>query len=114
VNTDLPIMSFQTATALRQWLDTNHGHSGGILIRIYKKGSGVESVSFEDVLDEGLCFGWSESKRLKGDDRSYLQQFTPRRHAGTNSQRNRARVERLKAEGRMTQAGITALAALGG
>jgi hypothetical protein len=48
-------MSFQTATALRQWLEINHRNSGGILVRIYKKGSGVETVSFDDVLDQGLA-----------------------------------------------------------
>jgi uncharacterized protein YdeI (YjbR/CyaY-like superfamily) len=39
--------------------------SPGIFVRIYKKGSGIASVNFEEVLEEGLCFGWSESMRLK-------------------------------------------------
>jgi uncharacterized protein YdeI (YjbR/CyaY-like superfamily) len=67
-------------------------------------------VSFEDVLDEGLCFGWSESKRLKGDTDSYLQKFTPRKTKGTTSERNRRHVEQLIKEGRMTKAGLAALA----
>jgi len=111
VGSDLPILSFRSAAALRQWLQANHDKSRGILVRIYKKGSGTESVSFEDVLDEGLCFGWSESKRLKGDGTSYLQQFTPRKSPGTDSERNRTRVKRLEREGRMTEAGVSALKA---
>jgi uncharacterized protein YdeI (YjbR/CyaY-like superfamily) len=78
-------------------------------VRIYKKDSGVASVAFEEVLDEGLCFGWSESMRRKGDQRSYLQRFTPRRTWGTTSKRNRARIDRLIKEGRMTPYGMKAL-----
>ena len=81
----------------------------GIWLRIYKKDSGVASVSFVEVLEEGLCFGWSESKRIKGDDVSYLQQFIPRRTKGTTSKRNREYAKRLITEGRMTPAGLIAL-----
>jgi uncharacterized protein YdeI (YjbR/CyaY-like superfamily) len=109
VKSHLPVVSFETAAALRRWLKTNHARSSGILVRIYKKGSGLQGISFDELLEEGLCFGWSESKRLKGDDNSYLQQFTPRKRPGTDSARNRARVERLKREGRMTEAGLRAL-----
>jgi uncharacterized protein YdeI (YjbR/CyaY-like superfamily) len=60
---------------LRDWLIDNHDVSNGIFVKIYKKKSGIDSVSFEEVLEEGLCFGWSESLRLKGDEQSYLQNF---------------------------------------
>jgi uncharacterized protein YdeI (YjbR/CyaY-like superfamily) len=106
---ELPIISFEHVTALRQWLEANHASSNGIFVRIYKKHSGITSVSFEDVLDEGLCFGWSESARLKGDDTSYLQKFTPRKTKGTTSKRNREHAEQLIREGRMTPAGLAAL-----
>jgi uncharacterized protein YdeI (YjbR/CyaY-like superfamily) len=76
---------------------------------MYKKDSGVASVTFEEVLNEGLCFGWSESMRRKGDQRSYLQCFTPRRTQGTTSKRNRERIDRLIKEGRMTPFGMKAL-----
>ena len=109
VDVDLPVLSFDQRQALRDWLLTNHATSPGIFVRIFKKHSGVASVNFEDVLDEGLCFGWSESLRLSGDDASYLQKFTPRRTPGTVSERNRRHVERLIREGRMTSAGLEAL-----
>lgn len=98
-------MSFATRAELRQWLEGNHGSSAGILVRLYKRGASVASVDFVDVLDEGLCFGWSESQRLKGDEISYLQKFTPRKSRGTTSERNRRHAEMLIAEGRMTDAG---------
>ncbi len=106
---NLPIVAFETLSELRTWLENNHADSSGIFVRIYKKDSGVASVSFEDVLDEGLCFGWSESVRLVGDDQSYLQKFTPRRTKGTTSERNRRHATRLIQEGRMQPAGLAAL-----
>ena len=106
---DLPVLAFQDVAALRRWLEVNHATSAGILVRIYKRDSGIASVTFEDVLDEGLCFGWSESRRLKGDSASYLQQFTPRKTIGTASERNRKHVEHLIEEGRMTAACLRAL-----
>ena len=109
MDTTLAIMDFTNVAALRQWLESNYAISPGIFVRIYKNNSGVPSVSFEDVLDEGLCFGWSESMRLKGDDVSYLQKFSPRRTKGTTSERNRRHAAQLVKEGRMTPAGIAAL-----
>ena len=106
---ELPVLEFQSADDLRSWLENNHQTSSGIWIRIYKKHSGVKSVAFEEVLDEGLCFGWSESMRRKGDDKSYLQRFTPRRKIGTVSKRNLEHAERLIQEGKMTAAGLKAL-----
>jgi uncharacterized protein YdeI (YjbR/CyaY-like superfamily) len=106
---ELPILEFQSAEALRAWLLQNHDTSAGIWLRIYKTKSGVKSVSFEEVLDAGLCFGWSESLRRKDDAHSYLQRFTPRRQKGTTSPRNREHVERLIQEGKMTPAGLKAL-----
>jgi uncharacterized protein YdeI (YjbR/CyaY-like superfamily) len=109
MTSDLTVLAFKDVTELRRWLEANHATSAGVLVRIYKRGAGIASVTFEDVLDEGLCFGWSESRRLKGDGASYLQQFTPRKTIGTTSERNRKHVERLIEEGRMTAAGLRAL-----
>lgn len=106
---DTPILSFESAAALRQWLVTHHAMSGGIWIRIYKANAGCPGVTFPEVLDEGLCFGWSESMRRRGDETSYLQRLGPRRRRGTTSPRNRERAGRLLSEGKMTPAGLEAL-----
>ena len=105
----LPTLAFKSVTELRAWLTKNHAASEGIWIRIYKKNSGVESVTFEEVLDEGLCFGWSESKRIKGDEKFYLQCFTPRKTKGTTSKRNREHIDRLIKEKKMMPSGLIAL-----
>ncbi|NLD57367.1 MAG: hypothetical protein GX651_04440 [Methanomicrobiales archaeon] len=106
---DLPILTFESGTSLHAWLAENHAVSRGIRVRIYRKNSGIRSVTFEEMLDEGLCYGWSESMRERGDAVSYLQTFTPRRTKGTVSERNWQHARRLIAEGKMTPAGLRAL-----
>ena len=107
--TQLPIMVYKSRQDLRLWLEQNHSTSKGVLVQIYKKSVKKESVTFEDVLKEGLCFGWSESKRLKGNDESYLQQFSPRRIKGTVSNRNKCLIKQLIEEKLMTSAGLLVL-----
>ena len=104
-----PILEFESANALRAWLDVHHASSQGIWVRIYKKHSGIRSVTFEQVLDEGLCFGWSESTRRMYDAVSYLQKFAPRKTIGTQSTRNIARAKMLLAQGKMRPSGLAAL-----
>lgn len=106
---ELPVHEFSAVDELRTWLMKNHATSEGRWVQIYKKDSGAASVTFDDVLKEGLCFGWSESQRRQGDERSYLEHFTPRRTVGTTLQWNRQRVARLIQEGRMQPSGLKAL-----
>jgi uncharacterized protein YdeI (YjbR/CyaY-like superfamily) len=106
---DLPVMSFENARTLREWLAANHRESTGLWVRIFTSRARVPSVTFQDLLELGLCFGWSESKRVRGDEASYLQRFTPRRRTGTTSDRNRKLVQRLVADGKMTESGLEAL-----
>lgn len=109
MNIELPIVAFRNRKLLRSWLGENYTSSKGVYIQIYKKHSGIETVSFEEVLDEGLCFGWSENKRLPYNEVSYLQRFTPRASKGTSSARNIAHAKQLIAEGLMMPAGLAAL-----
>jgi len=106
---NLPILEFETAEQLRVWLEDHYAHSKDMWLRIYKKRSGVRSVGFEQVLDEGLCFGWSESARRKYDNHSYIQKFTPRKMIGTQSARNVERIKILIKQGKMTSSGLAAL-----
>lgn len=103
------MMGFKSKRELRAWLELNHSTSQGIWVRLFKTKSKTESVGFEDVLDQGLCFGWSESFRHKYDDESYLQKFTPRKSKGTTSKRNLDHARNLIDTGEMTSAGLQAL-----
>lgn len=104
-----PVKSFAGRQAFHAWLAKNHASSDGLWLRIAKKGSETKTVNWEDAVDEGLIYGWSESQRRKGDDETYLQLFTPRRKTGTVSPRAQGRVRALLKAGKITKAGKAAL-----
>lgn len=99
------VQSFRTTHAWRSWLDKNQERSDGIWLRIYKKNSGVETVTYSEALDEALCYGWIDGQKKAYDAESFLQKFTPRRRKSMWSKRNREHVQRLIKEKRMTAAG---------
>jgi uncharacterized protein YdeI (YjbR/CyaY-like superfamily) len=100
------VQSFKTSRQWRDWLARNHGKSGGIWLRIYKKDSGKETVAYAEALDEALCHGWIDGQKKSHDAESFLQKFTPRRPKSFWSKRNREHVARLIREKRMTRAGV--------
>jgi uncharacterized protein YdeI (YjbR/CyaY-like superfamily) len=91
--------------AWRRWLEGHHDQAKSVWLIIFRKGSGTPSITYDQAVDEALCFGWIDSKPNKRDDKSYYQ-FMSRRNPKSNwSQVNRDKVARLEAEGRMTEAG---------
>lgn len=102
---DLDIVTFATPAAFTKWLARHHSSSPGIWLRLYKKASGVATISHDEALDEALCWGWIDGQTAKYDDTSWLQRFTPRRARSLWSKRNRDHVARLEREGRMQNAG---------
>ena len=102
----MKIMSFAAAPELRSWLAKNHSRSKGILLRIYKKQSGMVSVGYAEALDQALCYGWIDGQKLPGDKPSWLQTFTPRRPRSGWSKKNTEHAERLIKSGEMTAAGL--------
>lgn len=83
-----------------------HARAPHLLLRIYKKESGVPSVTYAEALDQALCFGWIDGQKLPFDAGSWVQKFTPRRAKGRWSKLNVAHADRLIREGRMTPAGL--------
>ena len=75
-----------------------------------KKQTGLPTVSYNEAVEEALCFGWIDSLMNPIDDRFYMQLFTPRKARSAWSQSNKERVERLRAGGLMTAAGEAAVA----
>jgi uncharacterized protein YdeI (YjbR/CyaY-like superfamily) len=106
VDDDLPRISFASAAEWEQWLGDNHADSGGVWIKMAKKGAGIESVHYPDVLESALCFGWIDGRREALDAQYFLQRFTPRRARSRWSRINRDKAERLIADGRMRPAGL--------
>jgi len=103
---DLPTRSFASQTDWERWLEANHGESRGIWLKIAKKASGIDTVTYAEAIDVALCFGWIDGQRRSFDDEWFLQRFTPRRARSRWSQINRAKVERLIADCRMRPAGL--------
>jgi uncharacterized protein YdeI (YjbR/CyaY-like superfamily) len=98
--------SFRSSKEFRAWLAKEHARAPGLLLRIYKKGSGVPSVTYAEALDQALCFGWIDGQKLPFDADSWVQKFTPRRAKSGWSKINVAHVDRLIREGQMTAAGL--------
>ncbi len=102
----LPIVPFASQEEWEEWLEENHEASGGLWLKLGKKGSGVASVSNAEAVESALCYGWIDGQRAALDDRFFLQRFTPRRPRSRWSRTNRDRAEELIAEGRMRPAGL--------
>jgi uncharacterized protein YdeI (YjbR/CyaY-like superfamily) len=99
------IKSFRTEAAFERWLSTHHARETELWLRIYKKGSGVATITSAQALDVALCWGWIDGIRKAFDERSFLQRYSPRRARSIWSQINREHVARLTAAGRMTPHG---------
>ncbi|WP_239492327.1 YdeI family protein [Luteitalea sp. TBR-22] len=97
--------SFRTAAAFETWMRKHHDRADEIWIRVYKKGSGIPSITIGEALDVALCWGWIDGLRRGLDEVSYLQRYTPRRPKSLWSQVNREHIARLTAAGRMTPHG---------
>ncbi|MDX6520036.1 MAG: hypothetical protein QOF08_641 [Gaiellales bacterium] len=103
---ELPHLTLADAAAWRAWLD-RHGDSPGVWLVVAKKSTVTPtSLTYDQALDEALCHGWIDGQRLRGDEATYLQRFTPRRARSGWSNRNVGIVERLIDAGRMRPAGI--------
>ncbi len=100
------ILSFENSKEFHTWLKQNHADSNGIFVRLYKKDSGVKSITYAECVDEALCFGWIDSIVNKLDEKSYIQKFTPRRPKSMWSKINVDKVTQFIKDGRMTAAGM--------
>jgi uncharacterized protein YdeI (YjbR/CyaY-like superfamily) len=98
--------SFRSEAAFEQWLSAHHDRASEVWLRIYKKDSGVASITAAQALDVALCWGWIDGIRKGFDERSFLQRYSPRRPKSVWSEINRENVARLIAAGRMTEHGM--------
>lgn len=99
---------FETQAALRKWLMKNHKTADELWVGMYKKHTGKPSISWPQVVDEVLCFGWIDGIRKGIDADSFTNRITPRRKGSHWSAVNLKRVLELQAEGRMMPAGLKA------
>jgi uncharacterized protein YdeI (YjbR/CyaY-like superfamily) len=107
VAVQLPELIVADATAWRAWLAEHHEESVGVSLVLAKKGvNEPTSLTYDQALDEALCYGWIDGQVRRRDESTYRQRFTHRRPRSSWSRRNVGIVDRLLTEGRMHPAGI--------
>jgi uncharacterized protein YdeI (YjbR/CyaY-like superfamily) len=106
VTKDLKRIGFKSAADFRTWLEENHAMCDGIWLRFFKKSSGKVTITYDEALDQALCFGWIDGQIKSLDEISWIHKFTPRRARSGWSKRNTGHVERLTKAGLMMPAGL--------
>jgi len=102
----LETITCQDAAAWDAWLAEHHGRPEGVWLKIAKLRTGVASVTSDEAVDVGLCWGWISGHRKGLDETWFLQRYTPRRPRSNWSAVNVAKVEALLAAGRMRPPGL--------
>jgi uncharacterized protein YdeI (YjbR/CyaY-like superfamily) len=95
----------------RKWLLKNHNSEKEIWVIYFKKATGKPTLSYEDAVEEALCFGWIDGVEKSLDTERFAQRFTPRAKVSSWSKTNVARYKKLLKEGLMTDAGTKAFEA---
>jgi uncharacterized protein YdeI (YjbR/CyaY-like superfamily) len=100
------VRPFRDADEFETWLATHHDHQPGVWLKLAKASSGIASMTADEAVDVGLCWGWVSGQRRGLDDTHYLQKYVPRRARSRWSQVNVRKVEELTAAGRMRRPGL--------
>jgi uncharacterized protein YdeI (YjbR/CyaY-like superfamily) len=100
------VMTFRDAAEFGAWLEAHVDLQCGVWLKIAKKGSGVPSLTDDEAVDIGLCYGWISGQRKSYNEVYYLQKYVPRRPRSRWSQVNVAKVEELIVAGRMRPSGL--------
>jgi hypothetical protein len=105
---DLPELLVADAAEWRTWLRGHHSKSQGVWLVLAKKGTThPTTLSYDQALDEAICFGWIDGQLGRRDNATFRRRFTPRNARSPWSQRNVAIAERLSASGRMRWPGVS-------
>jgi uncharacterized protein YdeI (YjbR/CyaY-like superfamily) len=93
----------------RRWLSRHHADHKEIWLLYNKKTSGKGGITYDESVEEALCYGWIDGQTKTIDDASYAARFTPRRPGSNWSASNVARIRKLLEDGSMTKAGLAAI-----
>jgi uncharacterized protein YdeI (YjbR/CyaY-like superfamily) len=104
-----PVRLFRSRNDWAAWLEKNHRKSDGLWLRLAKKASGVQSVTYAEALEVALCYGWIDGQKNRDTDQTWLQKFCPRSHQSIWSKINRGKALRLIESGIMQPAGLEAV-----
>lgn len=107
---DLPQVHPGSRAKWRAWLQANHDRSKGVWLVIDKKVNGQQPLSYEEICEELVCFGWVDSRPRKLDERRSMLLCTPRKPKSGWAKPNKDRVARMEAAGKMAPTGLAAVA----
>jgi uncharacterized protein YdeI (YjbR/CyaY-like superfamily) len=99
-------LDVRTRPAWRRWLEKHHDSDSEVWVLFHKVHTGVQSIPYDDAVEEALCFGWIDSLIKRIDDGRYARKFTPRKAGSRWSDINRRRYARAKAKGLLRAAGL--------
>lgn len=103
---DAPREHFETATGWRSWLKRNHATSSGVFLVYWRSVTGKPTMTYEEMVEQALCFGWVDSLHKGVDEDRTMLWFTPRRAGSGWARPNKERVERLTTAGQMHPSGL--------
>jgi uncharacterized protein YdeI (YjbR/CyaY-like superfamily) len=101
-----PVMAFEAAAGFEHWLEQSAETSPGLWVKIAKKNSGIQSITYDEAVDVALCFGWIDGQKASYDESWFLQRFTPRRARSVWSKVNTGKATALIESGRMRPSGL--------
>jgi uncharacterized protein YdeI (YjbR/CyaY-like superfamily) len=101
------ILYVTNRTEWRNWLEKNHNKEKEIWLVYYKTHTGRPTISYDESVEEALCFGWIDSIIKRIDDKMYARKFTPRTNTTKWSETNKERIKKLINQGRMTEIGLS-------
>ena len=105
----IPTLEFKTSETFETWLEKHHDSSSGLWLKIFKKDSGKQTISYTEALDIALCYGWIDGQKQAFDEQAWLQKFCPRKAKSIWSKVNIGHVERLITDNKMRPAGLKAV-----
>jgi uncharacterized protein YdeI (YjbR/CyaY-like superfamily) len=105
MGSEFPLVDPGSRSRWRAWLANNHTRSHGVWLAVYKKKNGQGALSYEEAVEEALCFGWIDGRTNAMDEARYKLRMTPRQPGSGWSRLNKRRVEKLTRLGLMSPAG---------
>ena len=108
MNISLPknTFNFKNRDDWRNWLEENFKTEKEIWLIYFKKHTKKLSVSYDEAVEEALCFGWIDSTVKTIDDERYMQKYTPRNENSIWSKVNKKRAEKMLEQDKMTEHGM--------
>lgn len=104
----MEVKFFKSSNEFREWLEENHNKTNEIWVGYYKKNSGKTGITWQESIDQALCYGWIDSVVKRIDEDSYANRFTPRRSRSGWSQINTKRFKELQRLGLVRPPGLQA------